>query len=509
MSTSAAPLSRTGNWLVLQIMPARWPLVVAAVAMVATLAGAWASVNLAPVGNRLDLVVTAQDGENPLDVTAAAAAQAELIRQLRALKLDVGGPPDGVRPCMRVHVVVGSRPGETPASVVATLRAQVDVVDDDTAGGVVEASMTGFGPHPWMAAQMAGQGVAWVGVGNIAAAIAPQHGRDATLRRVTDGRGALRVFARSRAELLLGRQERLVSVAAARAPRGPHMALTAPGEHARLLAAVSENRALVAVEERQVELLPTARGRARVVAGVQHLELRDDDGAVRLMTAYAFLGRGAVSPDGHTVSVVVMQGDDSVSLCTLRSSGEALACLPVEDVAQADVLAVDNTGGNTVARVTRCPGRCLQELLWWTPGQQPAARSTVVEDVDRVDITPSGLSWQEGDGEHHLTARTWRSSRAQPTRGATTRESLLGPTVWRAPLKAGGQLELSSEPGVVGRGRLERVAPGGSRSTLLTAPNTDWSPILSPGGESVFLELVQPDPDANVEWTQVVRVHVP
>src|SRR5205814_5355446 len=110
----------------------------------AAVCGLVAATTLAPVGNRVALQVIPQAPDEDTRV-AAAALEAELTRQLRAMKLDVGGPPDGVTPAthVRVRLWLRAHPTVAFASVVST-DVEVDVVDDD-AGGTAHQEALGFG----------------------------------------------------------------------------------------------------------------------------------------------------------------------------------------------------------------------------------------------------------------------------------------------------------------------------------------------------------------------------
>src|SRR5205085_792470 len=131
----------------------------------------------------------------------------------------------------------------------------------------------------------AGQSAAVLAAGEMAALIAPLGSRQSMFRRITDGRGPLRVFARARADLLSERQERLRSVERARLHGKPNgEALSSAGEHTVLLAAVDAEHALVAVEERRAVLAPVARNEPMLLLGEEHLELRSTDQVRRLFS---------------------------------------------------------------------------------------------------------------------------------------------------------------------------------------------------------------------------------
>ncbi len=500
VSTSTAPISRTGQWLVLEITPPRWPLAVALVLLVSSLVGAYGAVSWAPVGNRATLHVVPKE-TSPMHTAAAAAFHAELQKELRALRLDVGGPDDGVRPSMHLTVTVDAQPhpGAALASVVTAL--VVAEVVDDTAGGEAQVSFVGFGPTPARAAASAGTGVAWLAAGEIAALVAPQKGRESTLRRVTDGRGALRVFARTRGELVFGRQERLEDMAAAREPQQPSVALGVPGEHTHLMAAVNHTQAVVAVEERVAYLPAGGRRTPRVLSGIQSLQVRGAGAPVHLMDAMAFLGRGAASANGQTVGVVAMDGDEQTAACLVELEGARRRCKPLGDVTMADVLAVDAKGNQLVARVARCTSGCSWELLWWNADTQATTVLPAVEDPRNVTVDGAGVRFVDGRS-------TWRWSGMSPSRVGPAPDAPARNTQVLA-LPGGARLTVGPDPNGVMRTVVSLEDGRGASTTVLAAAADQAHAAVSPDGTTVFVELEQPDPDANATWSEVRRVNLP
>lgn len=491
-TTSAAALSRAAMMpLALQITPARWPLVVVCVAMVATGAGLYGAAANAPVGNRVALEVLPAC---PTDACAlaASAAQAELSRQLRALRLEVGGPAIP-RPAVRATVRVDVAPDREVAFAYRTgLTLDVSVVDDD-AGGPAAVSVVGFGPTLDRAAARGGVVAAWAGAGLLAARVAPQHGRETELRRVTDGRGALRVYARARGELVYGRQERLDAVAEARAAAGgPATSLGSAGEHVRLVTPINGNAALVAVEDRAALLLPTARRHATIVAGLQHLEVRDGRSARRLWSAYAFPGRGAMSVDGHA-GLLALDGDDHAAACTVDLGTGAHRCHPLGESLDGDVLAVSPGGTRLLVHAAACLSHCERDLVLveMDTGRQHRAPAG---DARRVRLADDGrVAWVSGDDPPRTFA--WVPGSGAPRAAEVT---------------VAAEPRVTTRPGS-GVQRTEVVRLTGARGpeVILAGPGTAWYAAADPAGEAVFVEVDQPDPDAHVEWSQVLRVATP
>ena len=336
--SSTAAATRSSQPFGVNFIPPRWPFAVALVFIVAGIAGSIGAWLTSPVGNRVALTVRT-DGADDASLAARHAVEHELTRQLRSLKLDVGGPPDGAGPpAVLLDAVVSLvTPDDLAFAAAVEITADVRVVDDD-AGGEAVQRFIGFGATPTQSAVTAAAGATVLLVGDLAALIAPQHARETVLRRVTDGRASLRVFARRWAELVYGRQERLNRVHLARmASETASVAYSTPSESVRLLAALSDTTVLAAVENRIPTLVPTTREEPGFLAGPERLELRSSTSKRALLTAPAFLGRAAVS--AGFVVFAMRDGDGGASACILALQNlEQPTCLPLGAVADACLL---------------------------------------------------------------------------------------------------------------------------------------------------------------------------
>ncbi|MEW5854174.1 MAG: hypothetical protein AB2A00_35700 [Myxococcota bacterium] len=514
-SSSAAALTRGGVLTGDEITPPLWPAGLAAVTLLAGLTGLFAAALDAPVGNRVALRVEPASPD-PATQAAAHAVHAELITQLRAMRLDVGGPPDGLPPAVTVHARVSSRADDAVAyaqRVVTDL--SVEVTDDD-AGGTAQAGWLGFDVDTENAAINAGRVSAWLAAGKVAALVAPDRGDDVTLRRITDGRGSLRVFARSRGDLVRHRQERLAALLRARTSEEERSnTLSRAQDHTRLVGELY-GAAVLVWERREPLLLPMARHSPRVLGGLEHLVVRaglargiDDDQP--LMTAAHFFDGGAVG--ALHVAVAVRDGDDTVALCRVDALTRTRDCLPVGAVADAQVLAMSHDGSHVLARVKDCLSGCRDRLVWWQPddGKTWRAAPGPVLSARLVDgVAELRVGGPEGE-------RTWRWLGHQPPEvvrddgRVSARVELshrLGVDVrWLQPLGSHEVVALVAAGGSTLHWRLAHVDTATGRMQLLTrSVGDERNPVLSRDGTEVFFEVEHPDPDADALFTEVRRL---
>ena len=471
--SSSAPLSRQFLWLPAHFIPPRWPFAVGAVAVVAAVAGLVGAHLTAPVGNLVSMEVDGVDGVGP-QALAARAMQAELHTQLRAMKLDVEPPTPGHHPAVRIRVqpVLHMSDGPQPRAVVA---ADLDVVVvDDAAGGLSRVSAPGVGATLAEAAMEAGTHAAWFAAGHVAALVAPQSGKRSMLRRVTDGRGPLRVFARARADMLERRSFALEQSVAARRRLDPQVTvMSAPGTFTRLLAPLDDARAVVSVTPRTPALLATARRDPRVVEDMDEVRVLPEDRL--LMRAWQVLPPAAVSDDGNALAVVARGADGTVEVHLLDPTappGTAHVRAPLPDAEDARVLSVAAGTAETVLQTRRCFSNCAWETWNWRPPALPqpvpGAAEQTPEDVQDGSLPP-GAQWH-----------------AQTVDGA-----------WVA---------LAAAPAPLHGQRLYVRAPHHWVFGVVTLGFSDErNAMLAPTGHAVFYEAWYPDPDLRGFWSELRR----
>jgi hypothetical protein len=389
--------------------PSAWRALAVVVVGLAVSAGGLGSVIWAPVGNLVDLRVRV-GGPGAAQDVARAAVEAQLVAQLRALKLDVGGPADGRVPGIRVEAVVwpgGPPPLADAVSVRVDLAVRVAGGAEEGSGGHASVEAVGTGPTPWRAEAEAGTVAGGLASGEVARLVSRAVSGTRTLRQLTDGRGTVRVFAAVRERTLGERADRLVRVVEAQTPPGDSsLPLTLPGEDARLAAPLNDREALVVVSSRHVAVLPTARESPRLLPAWERLEVRGGEAPRLVAVAHAFLGTAAVDVLGAWAAAGVREVDGAAALCVFALAGGENRCLPLGDRAVVRAVSVSPGGGAVVAEVASCGRRCPVTRLSWdvaagvtrgldVPGSRPGwlanASATPATTTPRVEAAPGPL----------------------------------------------------------------------------------------------------------------------
>jgi hypothetical protein len=509
--TPAAGLTRAAEEPCVVILPPRWPLVVGLVLVVATTAGLVARSHHTAAGNVVRLRVHASpDVDSQL---AALVVEAELVRQLRAMRLDVGGP-EARQAAVEMDAAVHARAvAESAWAYRVEILADVKVMTEPAGTAFVHAE--GLGEDRGAAVVSAARQSAWQAVGEAARHVANHSDGASALNRITDGRSSVRVFASLHENLHQKRRERFHAMHQARLrPEDRSQALSVPGESVRLLGVPAADRALVTVEASRPVLLPTQRREPFLLDGLEALELRYTDGSRhRLMSALRFAQRAVSSSDGLHAAVSVEDGDGSHAICVVSLAIPRRRCLPLGQVFHVQPLALSPQGA-VVLRTADCAGGCPERLVWWDAQRGLLEHSHLNGDVTALfrdnlvslqRIAKNGqaeeLEWRVGHPPKRVRSKarlgqgmpgTEPHAQARPIRAAP------GLFEWLGADKAVALVD-----GPLHR-QLSLIQPSVGLVTPLTHHGGDTRrAVVAPGQHRLFYEVAHPDPDVEIMWSEV------